>query len=74
MCDGIRTVDDIAHQFSLQKTDVNGVPAKKAAVFLLVKLFEQGIIAVSAQPQIEEKKLQISQPEGEMEPSVNASL
>ena len=51
MCDGIHTVDDIIHEFSLQEADVNGVPATKAAIFLLSKLFEQGIIAVSSQPQ-----------------------
>jgi len=52
LCDGLHTVDDIIHQFSLQTTGVNGVPAMKAAVFVLVKLFEQGIIDVSSQPQI----------------------
>ena len=56
MCDGVHTVHDISHQFSLQKTNVNGVPAMKVAVFLLSKLFEQGIIAVSSQPQRQEER------------------
>jgi radical SAM superfamily enzyme YgiQ (UPF0313 family) len=60
MCDGIRTVDDIIHQFSSHETDVNGVPAKKAALYLLVKLFEQGIIDISPQSQKEQQGLQTS--------------
>ena len=58
MCDGLQSVDNIVHEFGLQQTDVNGVPAGKAAVFLLVKLFEQGLIDVRSEPQIAGKEIQ----------------
>jgi radical SAM superfamily enzyme YgiQ (UPF0313 family) len=51
MCDGVHTVDDIIQHFSLQETNVNGVAAMKVGIFVLSKLFEQGIITVSSQPQ-----------------------
>jgi radical SAM superfamily enzyme YgiQ (UPF0313 family) len=48
LCDGKRTVSEVADQFSLSKPEVDGVPAAKACVLGLELLRRQGLVVIAS--------------------------
>jgi len=50
LCDGTRTVKEIAQQFSSVVGDIDGVPAENACIFGLELLRQQGLITASSLP------------------------
>ena len=52
LCDGRRTVREIANAFTLDGCDLDGLPIGTACVFGLTQLREDGFIGLSARPVI----------------------
>ncbi len=50
LCDGRRTVNEIAQEFSLQDAGIDGIAPEKACIFGLLKLQKDGFIGFSTGP------------------------
>ncbi len=50
LCDGRRTVNEIAREFSLPATELNEIPVEKVCLFGLMQLREDGFIGLSSSP------------------------
>lgn len=55
LCDGRRSVSEIAGEFSQQETGVDGISAEEVCLFGLMQLREDGFIRISSSPVTAEK-------------------
>ncbi|MBC8524592.1 MAG: B12-binding domain-containing radical SAM protein [Chlorobium phaeobacteroides] len=51
LCNGLLSISEIISLFSQKHTQINGVPVQKAATFMLIELFKQGLITLCDEKQ-----------------------
>lgn len=73
LCDGSRTVNEIAHELSLEEIELNGIPIEKACLFGLMQLHEDGFIGLSSSPLtwVEENEVSTGPPQFSLPPKAS---